>query len=195
MRYGIVVSAFVGVFLCSCAKNATVVSQERVSHGDELLDKYASNHSYAKGSGGVRSQSDQQSAFAGKQFHGSNDFSGKDYAKKGYTNKRWGGNTGYAHKHFNGDMDASRYKKSPEFVQQQARYNKMKANAQGQGYKTDGYSTAAAREASNANVATKNSNYAKRNTLERDPVIMTRQERAQLSVDETNSALGRKGGQ
>lgn len=179
--------------LASCAKDGESgkkVTRERVSHGDPILDKYASNHGYAKSGGQVRSTSDKVSRYAGKTFHGSSDFAGKDYRTSGYTTKRWGGNTSYANKAYQG---GTRYDNAPEYAKRQAYYNGKSSSAQGSKYATNGYSTNSAYEQSGRRLTKSNNIYAQRNNL-KDPVIIPWQQQNQhagYSMQQTNEMLGR----
>ena len=178
MRFSII--SIVCVALVSCGGSEQTVTKERVSHGDPLLDKYASNHGYAKSGGVVRSHSDEQSEYAGKRFYGSNDFSGKDYTTNGYATKRWGNNKYAGKTRYAGNTDGSKYQYSPEFVQRQARQGEMVANANGQGFDAASVDRKISRANNARRMEHKQSWYAKRNNVA-DPVIIPWKEQNKLN--------------
>jgi len=190
-------SVVIALALSACADKAQTVTRERVSSGDPLLDKYASNHGYAKTGGAVRSQSDKKSEYAGKTFGGTKDFSGKSYATSQYGSKRWGGgDKTFSNKKYAGRTDGSRFKKSPEFVQQQNRYGDMKANAQGKAFGVASIGKSNARENSGRRLSYKESWYAKRNNVKKPIIIPWKQQPGAakppgLSVGDTKTMMGR----
>ena len=208
MRIYYASSLLASALLVSCAGTERTVTTERVAaEGDDvqrIKDKFAGNFGYSKKGGMTRSQSDQKSQYAGKQFSGPNDFAGKDYTTGQYSSKRWGakryaGNTGYA-----GRTDGSRFQYSPEFVQRQARQGSMVSNAQGERFASNTID----RKTSRANNATRfkfgESNYAKRDNVD-DPVIIPWKEQhgtrptkktrlSDLNVDDARVIMGRSEG-
>jgi len=188
------------ILLASCA-NKTSVSREKVSRGDPLLDKYASNHGYAKVDGVVRSGSEKQSVYSNQEYSGSNDFSGKDYTTKDYASKRWSGSDSkYGAKSYS---DNTIYDQAPDFVKQQAYYSGQKNSADSTNYGKSNFGVSNARETGVSGVKSKASTYAQRNNV-KDPVIVPLKDQGILtdhqgvngiSVAESRALLGRSDGQ
>ena len=194
------ISLTFALLFASCAKNEPEVTREKVSRGDPLLDKYASNHGYSKTGGEIRSNSDKKSEFAGKDFRGTNDFSGANYTTEKYASKRWRGDSKYKNKQYSGNTDASRYQHSPDFVQQQARYGEFVSNAQGERFNTSAYETLSSSENSGERLTYKDSDYAKRNNLSNTVILPWKEQQriqgekknlSELSVNDAKVILGR----
>lgn len=190
MKPAFTILACMPLLLASCAKDAgRTVTKERVSHGDALLDKYASNHGYAKTGGMVKSTSDKKSEYSGRSFNGTSDFAGRDYTTKGYTTKNWGGNTSYANKAYKG---GTKYDNAPEYAKRLARYNGMSKSTTDFSYRTSKINRTSALEQGSSRMVKTDSRYAKRHNLE-DPIIIPWQQQNNMgySVDQTNQMLGR----
>ena len=139
-------------------------------------------------------KSDLRSGFEGKQSHmaSSRDFSGKDYQKKSYARKRWGGNTTYERKKYGGNTDASRYKMEPWFVQKQAGEAATRANADGKAYTVNPYGKSTAREQGATRLEhDSDAETDLRRRVYKQPDIIDWEEQKDLSVQDTNRLLGR----
>lgn len=194
MRIGIYCfSLALFVLISSCAKDGKsekTVTRERVSHGDPILDRFASNHGYERSGGAVKSTSDKESQYARKSYAGASDFAGKSYTKKGYTTERWGGSKSYSDKAYQGN---TKYDLAPEYAKRQARYSGMKSLAEGSAYSTKQVDSFSAREQAGKRMQKTENAYAKRHNL-KDPIIIPWQKQNSTmgySVNQTNEMLGR----
>ncbi|MGJ8656682.1 MAG: hypothetical protein ACSHX6_09535 [Akkermansiaceae bacterium] len=189
IKSGLAVAVFA---FASCASEQTV-TQAKVRSG---LDKYNNGYEMEKGDHGMaRSGSDKVSSYNNRRSDiGSRDFSGKDYNKESYRKERWGGNKDYASKQYGGNMDGSKFKHSPHYVNRNAsaQANGQYATANQSQFNAGKYATGRANEARSSEVQTSSNGYViSRNRTAQEPLIMSRDEYNQLGVQQTNSMLGR----
>jgi len=180
------------VLLASCASERTV--SNKTSRSTEGLDKYNSNYEYTKDKNGLmRAQSGQRSQYESQVNHVSNrNFSGKNYSKNEFQASGWQGNSTYQSKKYQGKTDGSRFQHAPQFVQNQANYNKRFNGSKTSHYSGNQYAKGGTYNTGAAHVNRNPHHYGKdKTTLYSDPVILTPQQQSQLSVKETNSMLGR----
>ena len=139
-------------------------------------------------------KSDRRSSLEGKRntsFAGK-DFRGEDYTKKSYRKKRWFGNSKYTKKEYQGNTDASSYKREPWYVRQQARAGDQRSRADGKRFAANPFRTGTARE-QGASRMTRPSD-AETNVRRRvfkQPEITHWKKQKGLSVKDTNRMLGR----
>lgn len=105
-----------------CALSVSCSSDRTVTKKQVRKDPWNNDETFSVGKdkdGNPVMKSDKRSSLEGKRSHfaGNRDFSGKEYTAKSYRKKRWGGNTRFGRKEYQGNTDASRYKLEPWFVQ------------------------------------------------------------------------------
>ncbi|MGB0992873.1 MAG: hypothetical protein ACPG32_10445 [Akkermansiaceae bacterium] len=182
----------IALMLMSCASERTVTKSK------VKKDAWGKDSGWSMGKdedGNMVAKSDRRSEFEGRSssIAGSGrDFGGKDYTKKSYRKKRWGGNTIFNKKSYEGNTDASRYKTEPWFVQQQARAQGQRSAADGKSYRTGIFGTGSAREQSANRMEHKSDAHtAYRKRVYKQPGITHWKNQQGLSVKDTNRMLGR----
>lgn len=139
-------------------------------------------------------KSDRRSSLEGKRsmMASNRDFSGKDYTKESYRKKRWLRNTVFGRKQYEGNTDASQYKREPWFVQKQARASGQRARADGKSYRVNPFRTSGAREQSGRRIArTADAETTVRRRVFKQPDIIHWKEQRGLTIKDTNRKLGR----
>jgi len=139
-------------------------------------------------------KSDRRSSFEGKRNNmvSNRDFNAKDYTKKSYRKKRWGGNTVFRRKKYQGNTDASQYKREPWFVRKQAHAQSQRARADGKRYAVNPFRTSRAREQDGRRIAhTADAETGFRRRVFKQPSVINWKEQRGLSVKDTNRMLGR----
>ena len=139
-------------------------------------------------------ESDRRSSFEGKSssMTASQDFSGKDYTTKSYAKKRWGRDSVFERKQYQGNTDANQYKMEPWFVQKQALAEGKQASAEGQTYQTSDYAKSTALEQASSRM--KHPSDAETDVRRRvyeQPDIIDWKEQQGLGVKDTKRMLGR----
>jgi hypothetical protein len=185
------ISCVVTMLLGSCASERTVTKTQ------VKKDAWGREESFSVGKdedGNPMMKSDRRSSMEGKQSNvaGSQDFSGKDYNKKSYRKKRWGGNTVFGRKKYEGNTDASQYQKEPWFVKKQAGLKNQRAGAEGKTYSDNPFRKPTAREQGGARIS--HSSDAKtdfRRRVFKQPGITHWKDQPGLGVGDTNRMLGR----
>ena len=190
IKVGLVSAVFA---FASCASVQTV-TQSKARSG---LDQYNNGYDMQKGEHGMmRSGSDKVSEYNRKATDiGSKDFSGKNYNKENYRKQRWGGNKGYNAKQYGGKTDASRFKHSPHYVNQNARAqaNGKYSTANQSGFKTGNYAARSSRANEGRSNAVKkgSSGYVTSRNKKEQPLIMSKDDYNELSVSDTKRMLGK----
>ncbi len=139
-------------------------------------------------------KSDLRSSMDGKQssIAGGRDFKGKDYNTKSYRKKRWGGNTFFPRKKYQGNTDASHYKSEPWFVQKQASAAGKRSRADGMAYAVNPFRTSSASEQDSRRITrTSDAETNFRRRVYKQPEITNWKDQKGLSVKDTNRMLGR----
>ncbi len=131
---------------------------------------------------------------SGKQSNvaSNRDFSGKDYTKESYRKKRWGGNTLFKSKKYEGNTDASRYKKEPWFVRKQASNQGQRAQADGKSFSVNPFKTRSANEQTGKRLARPSdaqTDFRRRVFIQ--PKMTNWKDQKGLNVGDTNRMLGR----
>ncbi len=175
----------------SCAKEG-VMTSSTVRSG---LNKFNDGYAMEKGEHGMmRSSSDKVSEYDRKASGlVSKDFRGKDYNKASYRKKRWGGNTAYKPKQYEGNTDGSRFQHSPHYLKDnyKARADGQYASANNSQYNTGRFKVGRASEGLGSGVRTGSSTYVTSRDKRPEPLIMSKQDYRDLSVSESNRLLGR----
>lgn len=139
-------------------------------------------------------KSDLRSSLEGKTNHiaSNRDFNGEDYTKKSYRKKRWGGNTIFNRKGYDGNTDASRFKSEPWFARKKANASGQTATSAGKAYGVDQFAAGNARESSSASIArTSDAETNVRRRVYKQPKITHWKDQGGLSVNDTKQRLGR----
>ncbi|MBK1830423.1 hypothetical protein JIN77_06780 [Verrucomicrobiaceae bacterium R5-34] len=184
-------AAVAALVLASCASETTV-SKERVRK-----DAWGDKESFSVGKdkdGNPVMKSDKRSSLEGKTSHiaSNRDFSGQDFTKKSYRKKRWGGNTLFGGKKYEGNTDASKYKQEPWFVQKQAHAQGQTATVSNQSYSVNPFRTRSAHEQGGSRMAhTSDAETDVRRRVFVQPEITEWEKQSGLSVGDTNRMLGR----
>ncbi len=176
-----------GSMLVSCSGSKKTTTTEQVPNGGSLKDRFAGGYTYGKKGGVAKSQSDKQSDYSGKSFTGSNDFKGKEYRSDNYATDRWGGNSNFNSKKYQGGTDADFIKKSPAFAQHQA--SLKEGNWNDSDYKTSGFNSTSAQESRKNSIDNTVSNHADRSKVI-DRVILPWKSKNAMSINETKSIMG-----
>ncbi len=139
-------------------------------------------------------KSDRRSSLEGKRSNiaGSRDFNGQDYTKKSYRKKRWFGSSLFGKKEYQGNTDASRFKREPWFVQKQASASGQKARADGKSFAVNPFSTASAREQGGRRISRPaDAETEVRRRVFMQPDITHWKKQQGVTVKDTNKMLGR----
>jgi len=139
-------------------------------------------------------KSDRRSSLEGKVNHmaSNRDFNGEDYTKKSYRKKRWGGNTIFNRKGYDGNTDASRFKNEPWFARKKSSASGQTATAAGKTYGVNPFSTGTARERDTASITrTSDAETEVRRRVYKQPEITHWKSQGGLSVGDTKRRLGR----
>lgn len=185
------------LFFSSCSNGSggdtqsSTVSSSRASSGS-LDSRFSGNYSYDKKTGRV--QSSERSEYESRSAHaGGRDFRGDAYNTQGYNAKRWYGAKDYKKQPYGGNTDASGYKKSPHFVQQQARAQGQRAHSEGQSYRSQGqYQTETSHLDGSQRLANDSSAYVEsRDNVGQDIHVTDFRNTGGLNVEQTKSLLGR----
>jgi len=178
-------------FLISCGSEQTVTKTQ------VKKDAWGNDERYTVGKdkdGNPVMKSDRRSQLEGKRNHmdSNRDFSGKDYMAKSYRKKRWGGNTVFGNKKYEGNTDASRYKQEPWFVQKQASASGKTAYGSDKTYSVNPFSTSSAHEQGGTRIArTSDAETDVRRRVFVQPDITHWKNQKGLSIGDTNRKLGR----
>ncbi|MCP5535586.1 MAG: hypothetical protein H7A51_05035 [Akkermansiaceae bacterium] len=187
----ILLSIGVTMLLGACASEQTVTKTQ------VKKDAWGRDERYTVGKdkdGNPVMKSDRRSSLEGKQSNiaAGRDFQGKDYSTKSYRKKRWGGNTFFARKKYEGNTDASQYKKEPWFVQKQAAAAGQRAQADGKSYAVNPFKKSTAGEQGATRIAhTQDAETQVRRRVYKQPEITNWKDQKGLSVKDTNRMLGR----
>ena len=190
--FQIIATGVVVVLMSSCASEQTVTQSKarKDAWGNELPFTMGKD-----ADGNPTMNSDKRSQFENKNSNitKNRDFSGKDYTKKSYRKDRWGGNTAFKSKKYEGNTDANRYKKEPWFVKKQAKSFGTEARANNKKFlvnpfrsQKSSYKHGGRQIAKPESVLERN----KRNALGQ-PTITNWKDQKGLSVKDTNGMLGR----
>ncbi|BDS08913.1 hypothetical protein NT6N_39530 [Oceaniferula spumae] len=180
-----------GACLVSCGSEQTVTKEQ------VRKDAWGNKETFSVGKdkdGNPMMKSDRRSSMEGKTSHmaSNRDFAGKDYSKTSYRKKRWGGNTIFGRKKYEGNTDASRYKQEPWFVQKQASAQGKTAYGSDKSFNVNPFSTSTAHEQGGRRVVHKSD--AETDVRRRvfiQPDIMDWKKQQGLSISDTNRKLGR----
>ena len=183
-------SLVIGVMLfVSCGnKSTTKVSQKKVRSG---LDKYNNGYDLEAGEHGMmQSKSTKRSHFDNLRTTASGNGTVRktDYNKDSYRKKRWGGDSSYGKKSFNGagDYKAAAYKAS-----QNTSFDKD-FSAGGSNYQGKSFTTSNTTQERRAGyIKTGSSGYVTSKEDVPDPVVISREEYNLLGVKDSNYLLGR----
>jgi len=181
----------IALFLGACASEQTTTKTQ------VKKDEWGRDERYSIGKdkdGNPMMKSDRRSSLEGKQSNmaTNRDFSGKDYTKESYRKKRWGGNTLFKSKKYEGNTDASRYKKEPWFVRKQASNQGQRSNADGKSYSVNPFSTQSANEQRGKRLAhTSDAQTDFRRRVFVQPRMTHWKDQKGLNVGDTNRMLGR----
>ncbi len=179
------------MLLGACATEQTITKKQVKTDAWGRAERYTVGKDK---DGNPMMKSDRRSSMEGKQsaVAGSRDFSGKDYSKKSYRKKRWGGNTVFGRKKYEGNTDASHYKKEPWFVRKQAGAQGQRASAEGRTYSVNPFKTSSAREQNGTRIArTQDAETNVRRRVFKQPEITNWKDQRGLSIKDTNRKLGR----
>ena len=184
-----------GGFIIFCV--AGCATEKKVTEKKLRLDAWGHEESFSVGKdedGNPKMKSNKRSSFENKKSSivRNRDFRGEDYTAKSYRKKRWGGNTVFNKKVYRGNTDASRYQKEPWFARKRSVEGTKYARANGQSYSTSMYRTQRAYESKGKYLPTKSDAQvdSKRRSY-RPPSVINWKEQGGLSVQDTNSMLGR----
>lgn len=191
--YCVRVAAVAGLcaFLVSCGSDQTVTKKQ------VRKDAWGNEESFSVGKdkqGNPMMKSDKRSSMEGKTNHMSSnrDFGGKEYMSKSYRKKRWGGNTLFGRKKYEGNTDASKYKQEPWFVQKQASAQGKSAYGSGKTYSVNPFRTSSANEQGGRRIArTSDAETDVRRRVFIQPTIKDWKKQQGLSIGDTNRKLGR----
>ena len=177
--------------LGSCASKRTV------SKSQLRLDPWGNPERFSVGKdkdGNPQIKSDRRSSFEGKtsSMAANQDFSGKDYTTESYAKKRWGGDSVFERKQYQGNTDANQYKMEPWFVRKQASAEGKQARAEGKAYQTSDYAKSTALEQDSSRMKhTSDAETDVRRRVYKQPDIIDWKEQQGLGVKDTNRMLGR----
>lgn len=183
--------AVLGGLLTSCESEQTVTKTQ------VKKDPWGNNERFTVSKdkdGNPVMKSDRRSSMEGKTSHmaSNRDFGGKDYTAKSYRKKRWGGNTIFNRKQYDGNTDASRYKNEPWFARKQAGASGQTAYADGKSYAVNPYGTTTAREQGGNRISRPSdaeTDYRRR--VYKEPDITHWKNQSGLSIGDTKRKLGR----
>lgn len=180
------------VSLCSCASKRTVTHSK--GETEHFGDRYTSDVKFEVGKdGSVKPTSDKRSSLERKgSYSGYSPQAGKSYSKEAYQSKSWSESKGYNAKSYQGGPDASRFLNEPHFAQRQSRAQGQKAGVDSEGYGTNQYYNGN----QSVNRGTQFDKQVDAHTQSEqgsfvEPAIRPLSEVNQLSVEETNTMLGR----
>lgn len=187
----ILLSLGIAMLLGACASEQTVTKTQ------VRKDAWGRDERFSVGKdedGNPMMKSDRRSSLEGKQNNmaTSRDFQGKDYNSKSYRKKRWGGNTFFGRKKYEGNTDASKYNKEPWFVRKQAGAEGQRAYADGKSYSVNPFRTSGASEQGGARISRPQdaeTNFRRR--VYKQPDVTHWKNQKGLSVGDTNRMLGR----
>jgi len=139
-------------------------------------------------------KSDKRSSFENKTSNlaSNRDFSGNDYTKKSYSKDRWGGNTAFARKKYEGNTNADHYKKEPWYVRKQVASSGKQSTASNKKFSVNPFRTNRATEQDARRITSKQDyKVSNRRQSYKQPVITDWKDQSSLSIKDTNSMLGR----
>ncbi|GAA5483738.1 hypothetical protein [Haloferula sargassicola] len=173
--------------LASCAGEKSAEQPVAAAAHKKTLEDFGTyNPNY---SGGAR-KSAMENSQANSMYEGElskREFVAKDYAKKSF----WG-TKDYAKQVYGGDTDGSRFMTAAREGSSGAREGAMVSRDSGRNYTTDAIGTGAAREAGMEGIATtSDAETDLRRRVWKQPEIRDYRSERSLTVEETNSMLGR----
>lgn len=177
--------------LMSCA------SEQTVSKKQVKKDPWGNEERFSVGKdddGNPVMKSDRRSSLEGKNSHmvANRDFNGKDYTAKSYRKKRWGGNTIFNRKKYDGNTDASRYQQEPWFARKKATASGQSANADGKPFSVNPFRTKTANEQGGTRIVHgSDAETDVRRRVFKQPNITHWKNQQGLSISDTNRKLGR----
>ena len=178
--------------LMSCAKERTVTKSQVVKG---LFGRDAEFSPGTDDSGNPQMQSDKRSSFentGANSMASGNNYSGKEYTKKSYRKERWGGDSDYKTKLFNGSKTASNYDKEPWFVKNQSSDYNQRANEGKKSFFTKLFGTSSAREQNGESLdRPSDAETDVRNRVFKQPEVIGWKDQQTLSISDTKSMLGR----
>jgi len=183
--------SLMGLLLGACAKETTV-TQSQVKK-----DVWGNNQSYSVGQdddGNPVMKSDKRSGFENKHSNiaSNRDFSGKDYTKKSYRKNRWGGDTYFGSKKYNGNTKAKGYQSEPWFVRKQASASNQQASVANKSFLVNPFNSKRAPDPRTKRYATStNAKVSNRRGGYKQPSITNWKDQKGLTVKDTNGMLGR----
>lgn len=178
-------------FVCSCAREQKVTYKKAELGG---IRKYESTVEFKTGENGEavwknskRSHFESQAGFGGKS-----EFAGKSYTKNDFKKEKWNQNTTFDAQSYAGNTDAAKYKQVPHFADQKAAFSDKTSNLAQRDYGTNGYS-GATQQVDRGRQFGKHEDVqtSKRRQVYQEPTIQSSEEYNGLSLDESNSLLGR----
>lgn len=158
------------------------------------MDKFQSDVQFVKKKdGSVVPNKDLRSDFDGKQTNfGNLDFQGKEFTKKEYRNQRWAGKKQFSTKQYAGNTDASKFHHSPHFVQQQAKIQNQYVRDGEKQYGVESIAREGASEETKESLQySEDSETNIRRKVYKQPLIMSKDEYSDMTVEQTKSMLGR----
>jgi len=178
---------------CSKFKSVRSVTKQKVDR-----DPWGKSVNYSVGkddSGKPRMESDLRSSFesvGGSNFTSGNNFSGKEYTKNTYRKKRWGGESEYKAKSYDGGENTKNYDKEPWFVQKQAGENTQDASEGKKSFFTRLFGASSAREHTKTNISKPDDVQTNvRRGVFKEPDVIDWKDQPTHSVSDTNRLLGR----
>lgn len=200
MNQLVFLSKLIGIGLCSVAlascgtfKKVRTITTDRVER-----DAWGKPSSYKLGkdeAGNPQMKSDKRSSFeqvgANNIVSGKN-YRGQEYTKKSYRKDRWGGDSAFRTDSYHGAGKSSRYEKSPWFLQKQAGVQGQEASMGKKSFMTKLFGKKTAREAGVSELARPSDVETDvRRRVFKQPEITGWKNQSGLSVNDTNSLLGR----
>lgn len=178
---------------CSGQRVRTVTS-ERKTASDPLLERYAGNYRYEKGTdGSAKIVSDNRSGYEGRQAEGfGKSVANKRFATSEQTKRPWWGKKDYGRKGWDGGKEAPDAGRKSWFGSQRAKEGGQMAQAGGKSYRTGQYGTGPAREAGTERLGhPEDAQTRNRRDSSPDPKIIGWEEQRKMSMEQTRGILGR----
>ncbi len=178
---------------CSGQRVRTVTSERKVA-SDPLLQRYAGNYGYEKGTDGSKKiVSDNRSGFEGRRVEGfDKSVENKQFATKERTKRPWWGKKDYGSKSWNGSKEAPAAGRKSWFGSRRAKEGGQMARAAGKTYGTGEYGTGAAHEAGTTRLGRpEDASTRNRRDSAPEPNIIGWEEQRKMSMEQTRGILGR----
>jgi len=182
------------LLLVGCASEEPKTTTVRKSFSDPLLDRYASNYDYKKGTdGSTKVVSKKRSQFEGSQASGFNkSFQGKNLQVNEVEKAPWWGRKGYEKQVWDGGKAANEGSKRSRFGSRKSTLAGRSARGAGKSYGTGGYKTGAAYEQGTSRLGKPQDAITENRRADYpDPVIIGWEKKREMDMRQTKGILGR----